>query len=155
MNKAINTEYPRYQYEVAVPIHYQKIKLTFAYKLYRKLAAAMNLTRNRIANKYKTIEFELNSMNKINKNLWTRKRDIVRIVQHCLLSESERWLVVRTPSKMRYWNGKSGNRIKGEGGVISRVERIPNNFEEIRKPQLRRCQLIEYRIEPASPSVKS
>lgn len=28
----------------------------------------MNLTRNRIANKYKTIEFELNSMNKINKN---------------------------------------------------------------------------------------
>lgn len=46
------------------------------------------------------------------------------------------WL--REPqARMKHWNGTSGNRIKGEGGVISRVERIPNNFQEIREPRRR------------------
>lgn len=82
----------------------------------------------------------------------------VKRANQCLATASYRkvgadWL--REPqTRMRHWNGTSGNRIKGEGGVISRVERIANNFEEIREPRRQR-RAIEHRIEQASPSVKA
>lgn len=63
------------------------------------------------------------------------------------------WL--REPqTRSRQWNGMSGNRIKGEGGVISRVERIPNIFRRDSRATASSLA-IEQIIEQANPSIEA